>query len=199
MAASPTTDPRARARRRALGVAGVLLLLFAVNAIWIGRSLRRLGSEPVTVGKAAPELVGPTLTGATFRLADLRGKVVLLDFWATWCAPCVAELPVLARLQASRGPRGLAVVGVNIEGDGARRAVTDELREAGVGYPNVLDEGEARARYGITALPHLVLVDRAGVVRRQFLGATAPEDLEAAVDALLRGAPVPPPVTIPIE
>jgi len=195
MEPTASEDPRARARRRALWIAGALLVLFAGNAVWIGRGVLGLGRPVVAVGQPAPALAGPTLAGPRLRLADRRGQVVLLDFWATWCAPCVAELPSLARLAASRGPRGLAVVGVNIEGEAARRAVADTVREAGVRYPTVLDDGEARERYGVTALPYLVLIDRAGIVRREFRGATPAAELESAVDAVLRGLPAPPPTS----
>jgi cytochrome c biogenesis protein CcmG, thiol:disulfide interchange protein DsbE len=183
-------DPRGRARRRALVVAAVLLGLFALNGVWIVRSLRTLGGED-GAGRPAPAFRGPTLAGPPLALADLRGKVVLLDFWATWCAPCMAQLPALRRLDETLGPRGLAVVGINIEGPSARRAVEDVVREAGLRYPTVLDAGEVQRRYGASALPHLVLIDRDGSLRRVFRAGDAEAEIARAVEEALSLVPRP--------
>jgi thiol-disulfide isomerase/thioredoxin len=180
-------DPRRRARRRALLVAAVLLVLFAANGVWIARSLRGLGGGAARVGQPAPTFSGATLAGPPLALTDLRGKVVMLDFWATWCAPCLAEMPALRRLQESRGPRGLAVVGINIEGQGARRAVADVVQDAGLTFPTVMDEGEIQRRYRVEGVPFVVVIDRVGIVRRIFPGATTAAELERAVDQALAG------------
>jgi thiol-disulfide isomerase/thioredoxin len=191
--AEPTVPdrPRARARRRALLVAGVLLALFLLNGFWIVRSLRSLGGGAAGVGLPAPVFRAPTLGGQTLALGDLRGQVVLLDFWATWCAPCLAEMPTLRRFDERFGPRGLAVVGINIEGAAARRAVEDVVREAGLRYPTVIDEGEVRRSYRVEGLPHLVIIDREGIVRRVFPGAGPPAELAQAVEETLAMVPRP--------
>jgi cytochrome c biogenesis protein CcmG, thiol:disulfide interchange protein DsbE len=189
--AADAPDPRGRARRRALIAAGVLLVLFLLNGVWIVRSLRSLGGGAAGVGKPAPLFRGPTLAGPPVALADLRGRVVLLDFWATWCGPCLAEMPVLRHLDETAGPRGLAVVGVNIEGAAARRAVDDVVREAGLRHPTVLDEGHVRQLYGVGGLPHLVLIDREGIVRQIFQGATPEAELARAVEGALSAVPGP--------
>jgi thiol-disulfide isomerase/thioredoxin len=191
MAEPAVPDPRRRARRRALLAAGVLLALFLLNGIWIVRSLRTLGGGAGGVGRPAPLFRAPALGGATVALADLRGKVVLLDFWATWCAPCLAEMPALRRLDETVGPRGLAVVGINIEGAAARRAVEDVVREAGLRYPTVIDEGEVRRLYGVEGLPHLVVIDREGIVRREFQGAALAAEVAQAVEETLTLVPRP--------
>jgi cytochrome c biogenesis protein CcmG, thiol:disulfide interchange protein DsbE len=187
----PRHGPRGRARRRALFVAAALLALFLLNGIWIVRSLRTLGGGAGGVGRPAPAFRAATLAGPPLALADLRGKVVLLDFWATWCAPCLAEMPALRRLDETAGPRGLAVVGINIEGAAARRAVDDVVREAGLRYPTVIDEGEVRRRYGVEGLPHLVIIDRQGVVRRVFQGAAPAAEVAQAVGEALTLVPSP--------
>jgi cytochrome c biogenesis protein CcmG/thiol:disulfide interchange protein DsbE len=184
----PRLGHRGRSRRRALVVAAVLLGLFLLTGIWIVRSLRTLGGGG-GVGRPAPPFSAPTLAGSTFALADLRGKVVLLDFWATWCAPCLAEMPALRRLDETAGPQGLAVVGINIEGAAARRAVDDVVREAGLRYPTVIDEGEVRRLYGVEGLPHLVIIDRQGVVRRVFQGAAPAAEVAQAVGETLTLVP----------
>ncbi|MBI5477599.1 MAG: TlpA family protein disulfide reductase [Deltaproteobacteria bacterium] len=191
MAAPAVPDPRGRARRRALVAAAVLLALFLLNGAWIVRSLRSLGGGAAGAGRPAPAFSGPTLVGPRLALADLRGQVVLLDFWATWCGPCLAEMPALRRLDETAGPRGLAVVGINIEGAAARRAVDDVVREAGLRYPTVLDEGQIRQLYGVGGLPHLVLIDREGIVRRVFQGATPAAEMARAVEETLTMVPRP--------
>jgi thiol-disulfide isomerase/thioredoxin len=183
--------PRGRARRRALAAAGVLLALFFLNGVWIARSLRSLGGGGADTGRPAPLFRAPTLAGPPVELADLRGKVVLLDFWATWCAPCLAQLPVLRRLDEDLGPRGLAMVGINIEGAAARRAVDDIVREARLRYPTVLDEGEVQRLYAARVLPHLVLIDRDGNLRRVFLGRTPEAEIAQAVEEALTLVPRP--------
>jgi cytochrome c biogenesis protein CcmG/thiol:disulfide interchange protein DsbE len=187
----PPHSPRARARRRALVVTAALLGLFLLNGIWIVRSLRSLGGGPGGVGRPAPAFRAPALAGPPVDLASLRGRVVLLDFWATWCAPCLQEMPALRRLDETLAPRGLAVVGVNIEGAAARRAVDDVVREAGLRYPTVIDEGEVRRLYGVEGLPHLVVIDREGVVRRVIQGAARTAEVAAAVEETLTMVPRP--------
>jgi thiol-disulfide isomerase/thioredoxin len=184
--AAPPPDPRGRARRRAIGAAGALMVLFLLNGIWIARSVLGLGREAPLEGERAPGFHAPRLGGGALDLDSLRGQVVLVDFFATWCTPCVAELPTLGRLAESLGPRGLAVVGVDIEGPAAARAVRDLIDEAGVRFPVVLDDGVVRERYRVKTLPHRVLIDRRGVVRRTLLGATPEEELRRALEDALR-------------
>ncbi len=133
------------------------------------------------VGKAAPavELVdhaGPHEASLT----KLRGQVVLLDFWATWCGPCVASLPHLSALQARLGTRGLRVLGVTGDDwDAARRFATDQR----LTYTVAADrKDQAAKRYGIYALPTYVLVGRDGVVREVWTGMIDDAAVERLVD-----------------
>jgi peroxiredoxin len=117
----------------------------------------------------APEL-GPValVRGDTTKLAALRGRVVLLEFWATWCGPCRAAMPGLESLHARFGAQGLAVLGV--ANDPAERA-TLFAAQAGLGIPIVADEdGKSLSAYGVRSLPTTVLIDRRGVVRDVWLG-----------------------------
>jgi cytochrome c biogenesis protein CcmG/thiol:disulfide interchange protein DsbE len=177
---------RARARRRALGVAAVLLVLFLLNAVWIARSVRGLQRGAPVAGAPAPGFQGPLLGGGRLDLAGLRGKVVLLDFWATWCAPCVAEVPALVRAQERLGPRGLAIVGVDIEGPSAERAVADFVAESGIRYPVVIDDGPIATLYRVRALPHAFVIGRDGVIRKVLVGATPEDELTRALEEALR-------------
>jgi thioredoxin-like negative regulator of GroEL len=110
--------------------------------------------------------------------------VVVLDFWATWCPPCVASLPALDRLQKRYAGRGLAVVGVNQEpGSAPRVRAFVEGRE--LGFPMVLDPGHVARAYGVHSLPTTFVVDAGGVIRASFRGAVSEARLEAAVEAAL--------------
>jgi len=149
--------------------AGVLLLGGAVGAAayWSrGAPAGRADAFPVsrpTEPVAAAEMELSDLSGQPLRLSDLRGRVVLLNFWATWCAPCRDEMPALKALARELGPRGLTVVGVNFRE--SKQDVEVFAREYGLDFPMLLDgEGRLAKRYQVYALPVTLLVDRRGMV-----------------------------------
>ena len=119
------------------------------------------------------------------RLRDLRGKPVLLDFWATWCGPCRAETPILVRLDHRYRARGLHVVGVNVDETGP--AVVPEFKRFfGIEYPIVYDLGAmASGRFGVQGLPTLVLIDRDGHVRYRHAGMASEEQLAEMIERVL--------------
>lgn len=122
---------------------------------------------PALVGKPLP-LDGPLLGGAAFDPRSLAGKVVLVDFWATWCGPCLAEIPNLLDLHETYHARGFEVVGVSLDEDVA--ALEAFVADRGLPWPIIVDGardgGETLAsRYGITGIPRMILLDRDGTVR----------------------------------
>ncbi|HXF78789.1 MAG TPA: TlpA disulfide reductase family protein [Usitatibacter sp.] len=132
----------------------------------------------VEAGGAAPALDMPRLDkpAATVALAGLRGKVVYVDFWASWCVPCRLSMPALEALYREHRDQGFVVVGVNkdVSADDAKRF----MGKVGVTFPLVSDLGDAAARgFDVKAMPSGYLVDRKGVVRYVHLGFTA--DTEA--------------------
>lgn len=118
------------------------------------------------------------------RLADQRGKVVLLDFWATWCGPCARTTPMLVRLARRFRERGLVVWGVNVDQYGPE-AVPMFMRRFRVDYPVVYDSGAVSEQYNVRALPTVVLIDRQGRIRKVHTGAAGEDDLADEIEALL--------------
>jgi peroxiredoxin len=144
-------------------------------------------------GTPPPEFSGRTLAGGTVSLSGLRGKVVLLNFWASWCVECRGEMPGFDRLHRRLAPRGLAVLGINSR-EGAE-TVRRYAAELGLALPLVLDpDGRIGRRYGVIALPTTFLVGRDGQAHglaigpREWDGAAA----ERVIGTLL-AEPAPPP------
>jgi thiol-disulfide isomerase/thioredoxin len=136
------------------------------------------------VGRRAPEFVRRDLTGHNLDLARLHGKVVLLNFWATWCAPCQVEMPMFARWQKQYGPQQLAVIGISMDDDSesARRTILAQR----VDYPVAMGDATLGQRYGgVLGLPLTFLIDRNGIVRAKFQGETDLGKIEASLRSLL--------------
>jgi thiol-disulfide isomerase/thioredoxin len=110
--------------------------------------------------------------------------VVVLDFWATWCPPCLAALPMMHDLSREVAPRGVTFIGVNSDGGQSSAAeVAGFLREHGAPYPVVYDDGTANERYRIKVLPTVVVVGKDGSVERVLMGSTGKGPLAAAINA----------------
>jgi thiol-disulfide isomerase/thioredoxin len=126
---------------------------------------------PVAPGEVAPEINLPRLpTGSeNIRLADLRGKVVYVDFWASWCGPCRVSFPLLDAIRTELGPQGFEVLAVNV--DEFEEDALRYLDELPVSYLVAYDQaGSTPAAYGIVGMPTGFLVDREGIVRKRHQG-----------------------------
>jgi peroxiredoxin len=134
--------------------------------------------------KQAPEIVLTDLNGKRVDLHAYRGKLVLLNFWATWCAPCQLELPRLVVWQKQYGPRGLRVIGISMDDDPElARKLYKKLR---VNYPVMMGNEKIGELYGgVLGLPVTFLIDSRGVVRAQFQGETDLNAMEEQLKALL--------------
>lgn len=126
-------------------------------------------SGPPKEGDLAPEFVLQTVDGTPRKLSNYRGKVVLVNLWATWCPPCIEELPVLDQLVADYEAKGLVVLGV--AGDEDTQAVRDFLAKSPVKFEVLLDpNGAIGTQYGITGYPETFFVDRQGRLRDKIIG-----------------------------
>jgi peroxiredoxin len=149
---------------------------------------------------AQPRLELPGLDGQTRSLSDLRGQVVVLNFWATWCGPCVEELPRLVALQRELGPRGVQVVGASADALEAREAVEKRADELELNFPVWLGAttGDMQ-RFGLPGvLPGTVVLGRDGTVRVRHAGVVSAAWLEENVVPVLDGE-VPPDAADPAE
>jgi cytochrome c-type biogenesis protein len=137
----------------------------------------------------APEVQFQTLSGQPFTLGQLRGNVVLLNFWATYCIPCREEIPVLNAMQHELEPRGLKIIGASLEDTVAGiESYQKDVRK--FEYPVLVGGDEAKAKFGGTVLPTTYLIDREGRIRQRIIGARDRAGWEAAVKPLLDEAPV---------
>jgi len=159
-----------------------IVALVALSVLFGFAILPRLFPDTALVGHAAPDfsLVVVTGEGKTIDLADLRGKVVVLDFWATWCEPCQIVAPILDRVSRKHQGKGLVVVGVNTSDRPGLAPVF--AKKKGLSYPIVYDEGDDVAqRYGVSNLPTLVVIDPQGKVVAVRTGLEDEGDIEDLV------------------
>ncbi len=132
----------------------------------------------------APEFSLPTLTGEKLDLANYRGKIVLLDFWATWCEPCKAEIPHLVELQNKYRDQGLQVIGVSMDDEAA--PVRDFYQQFKMNYPVVMGSAKTGELYGgVLGLPITFLIARDGRIVKKHIGATESAVFETEILSVL--------------
>lgn len=144
-------------------------------------------SAPTVLGQAgvAPELALRDLNGRTVRLSAYRGKVVVINFWATWCPPCRAEMPDLIRLQREYASHGLQIIGITFPPENKTR-VQRFARSLKVNYPIVLGTRQIRDRFSSEeVLPLTVVIDRDGKVNDIISGILLPEEFDQKIKPLL--------------
>jgi cytochrome c biogenesis protein CcmG/thiol:disulfide interchange protein DsbE len=164
----------------------IALIAIATTELYLQRA--RVGPRAPS-GAVAPAFTLPDTSGRDVSLADLRGKVVALNFWATWCGPCQEEIPELARVYSVHKDGCFEMLGV-AEESGARDQVVAAARKLGVNYPVLLDdEGKAGDAFRIPGYPRTFLIDVDGRIRKVFEGAVERDELERALAPLLAEAP----------
>jgi peroxiredoxin len=156
-------------RQALLGGAG------APSATYVNHGDRRM----------APDFALTDASGRNIRLSDMRGKVVLLNFWATWCQPCQREIPWFVEFQRSNESRGFTVLGVSMD-DGGWNAVNPFLQVKQVNYPVVIGNDRVAGLYGgLQALPLTLIIDRAGRIAAVHEGLCKRDEYERDISALL--------------
>jgi cytochrome c biogenesis protein CcmG, thiol:disulfide interchange protein DsbE len=136
------------------------------------------------VGQTAPNWSDPLVSGSgSLSMAQLRGRPVFMDFFATWCPPCNAEAPMVNAAYKQFGPQGLQVIGVDVQENAAKaKQFVDQHQLA---YPAVVDSGTLSDQYRINGMPVGVFIDKNGVVKKIEVGQLSPEQLNADIQSIL--------------
>ena len=143
------------------------------------------------VGKPAPSFTLQDLNGKTVSFSDFKGKVVVLDFWATWCPPCVMEIPHFIELYDQYKDRGFAMVGISVDREGVS-VVESFVRKYRVNYPILMTDGQVQKTYGgIPSIPTTFVIDSAGNIRQKYVGYREKAVFEADIKTLLAEAEAP--------
>jgi len=128
-------------------------------------------AKPPVEGNPAPDFTLNTLTGEVVKLSDLKGQVVLLNFWATWCPPCRQEIPSMMRLNTAMAGKPFRMLCVSID-DGGKVAVEEFFRTSGFSLPALMDTDKRAGKlYGLTGVPETFVIDRNGVILKKVVGA----------------------------
>ncbi|GLI39801.1 TlpA family protein disulfide reductase [Geobacter hydrogenophilus] len=128
-------------------------------------------AKPPVEGNPAPDFTLNTLNGEVVKLSDLKGQVVIVNFWATWCPPCREEIPSMMRLNAAMAGKPFRMLCVSID-DGGKVAVEEFFRKTGFSLPALMDTDKRAGKlYGITGVPETFVIDRHGVILKKVVGA----------------------------
>jgi thiol-disulfide isomerase/thioredoxin len=152
---------------------------------------RRGAASPprITQSTIAPDFSLESLDGKTMRLSDLRGKAVLLNFWATWCGPCKIEMPWFVDLQKQYGSQGLQIVGVAMD-DGSKEDIAKFAKDMGVNYPILIGKESVGDQYGgVPALPESFLIARDGKIVDKIVGLRGKSEIEDSIKKALNTQP----------
>ncbi|MFP5235563.1 MAG: TlpA family protein disulfide reductase [Acidobacteriota bacterium] len=163
----------------------LLRMLICVAAVALAFAGRADASPQALLHKAAPQFTRNDLQHRSIDLRSYRGKVVLLTFWATWCAPCQTEIPKFLEWQRTLGPRGFEVLAISMDDDAG--PVARLVQRKHVSYPVIMGDTQLAQLYGgILGLPVNFLIDRQGVVQAVFQGESNLESIHGRIQALLR-------------
>ena len=180
---APVPPPVEQHSRNPLAL--VVVAIVAAGMLFFGFHMsRRSGpTHPLGIahGTPAPDFTLDSLDGNSVRLSDLRGKAVLLNFWATWCSPCKIEMPWFIELQKEYGPQGLQIVGVAMD-DASKEDIAKFAKDMGVNYPVLLGKEAVGDEYGgVPALPESFFIGRDGKIVDKIIGLKGKSEIEDSI------------------
>ncbi len=150
-----------------IGLLSLVIFAGAFAMVWLQSSKY----EPLTVGKVAPDFELPDLTEQEVRLSDYRGKVVFLNFWATWCKPCKEEMPSMEVLYRQFKDDGLVVLAVSIDRVTTKDDIPPFVKSMDLSFPVLVDSwGQTDKRYKLMGVPETYIIDQEGVLREKIIG-----------------------------
>jgi len=155
--------------------------------LYFGMHMSRRSAENAGIMKSnpAPDFTLESLDGKNLRLSDLRGKAVLLNFWATWCGPCKIETPWLVELQNQYGAQGLQVVGIAMD-DSGKEDIAKFAKDMGMNYPVLLGQEAVGDAYGgVPALPETFFIGRDGKIVDKIIGLKGKGEIEDSIKKAL--------------
>jgi peroxiredoxin len=158
-----------------------------LSAAWVGCAVPGLATAQtgLDAGQEAPGFSLERLDGGRLALSDLRGRPVLINFWASWCVPCRVEMPALAQAWRAQRAQGLEVVAINLTDQERRADIARFVSDLALPFTVLLDvRGRVRERYRLVQLPTTIFLDSAGIIRRRHSGPLSSEDLDAGLRSL---------------
>jgi thiol-disulfide isomerase/thioredoxin len=167
------------------------VLVYKILAVLLLLSTAPVQAAPAR-GDPAPEVIGTTVDGVRLESSQFRGKVLVVTFWATWCGPCMREMPMLESMQRLAGKERLQVVAVNIENNQVFRKVAGKLASFAITVAHD-DRKRGSDAYGVNGIPHMVIIGRDGVILKVNRGYSeeALDGILAEINAALRAPAAP--------
>lgn len=142
-----------------------------VGAVFLIVWLQSAKYEPLTVGKVAPDFKLPDLNDRQVRLSDFRGKVVFLNFWATWCQPCREEMPSMEVLYKNFEKDGLVILAISIDRVTTKKDIPPFVKNMNLTFPVLIDSwGQTDKRYKLMGVPETYIIDQGGILREKVIG-----------------------------
>ena len=150
-----------------IGGVALLILGLVFGIVW----LQSAKYELLTVGKVAPDFELPSLKDTTVRLSDFRGKVVFVNFWATWCKPCREEMPSMEVLYKRFKDEGLVVLAVSIDRVTTKKDIPPFVKKLSLTFPVLVDSwGQTDKRYKLLGVPETYIIDQSGILQEKIIG-----------------------------
>ena len=167
VASEPVQASQPARSKLTITLVSIVILVVTFGIVW----LQSAKYEPLTVGKEAPDFVLPNLNEQSVRLSDYRGKVVFLNFWATWCKPCREEMPSMEVLYKNFDHDGLVVLAVSIDRVTTKKDIPPFVSSMNLTFPVLVDSwGQTDKRYKLMGVPETYIIDQQGILREKIIG-----------------------------